>query len=227
MTEISSVTPDLQASTPEVRLSLTRAGVTGVQKAVRVSHEGARDGDGGAARVHGRPRPGAQGRAHVALPRADRRVDRAPRDRRVAARRGARERDRAQTLGRQGALRSQVRIEAIQSTTRTAPRSGLPSQEISTLIGVATASAEGVRRAVGVRIRGITACPCAQGMVRDHADERLAGLGYGEDARASSTPSRSPRTTSAARPPSSWARASTSPPSASRRSPSAPCRRRS
>ncbi len=40
MTEISSVTPDLQASTPEVRLSLTRAGVTGVQKAVRVSHEG-------------------------------------------------------------------------------------------------------------------------------------------------------------------------------------------
>ena len=46
-----------------------------------------------------------------------------------------------ETLGRQGALRSQVRIEAIQSTTRTAPRSGLPSQEISTLIGVATASA--------------------------------------------------------------------------------------
>ena len=40
MTEISSATPDLQASTPEVRLSLTRAGVTGVQKAVRVSHEG-------------------------------------------------------------------------------------------------------------------------------------------------------------------------------------------
>ena len=32
---------------------------------------------------------------------------------------------------------TQVRIEAIQSTTRTAPRSGLPSQEISTLIGVA------------------------------------------------------------------------------------------
>ena len=40
MTEISGVTQDLQASTPEVRLSLTRAGVTGVQKAVRVRHEG-------------------------------------------------------------------------------------------------------------------------------------------------------------------------------------------
>src|SRR4029078_9677964 len=40
MTEISSATHDLQASSPEVRLSLTRAGVTGVQKAIRVSHEG-------------------------------------------------------------------------------------------------------------------------------------------------------------------------------------------
>ena len=49
----------------------------------------------GPARVHGRPRPAAQGRPHVALPRADRRVDRASRDRRVAARRGACERDRA------------------------------------------------------------------------------------------------------------------------------------
>ncbi len=36
---------------------------------------------------------------------------------------------------------------------------------------------------MGVRVQGITACPCAQGMVRDHADERLAALGYGEEER--------------------------------------------
>jgi len=40
MAEITSATHDLQASSPEVRLSLTRAGVTGVQQAVRVRHEG-------------------------------------------------------------------------------------------------------------------------------------------------------------------------------------------
>src|SRR3989337_1257709 len=40
MAETSSVTQDLQASSPDVRLSLTRAGVTGVQKVVRVRHEG-------------------------------------------------------------------------------------------------------------------------------------------------------------------------------------------
>ena len=32
---------DLQASEPAVRLSLSRAGVTGVSKVVRVRHEGA------------------------------------------------------------------------------------------------------------------------------------------------------------------------------------------
>jgi GTP cyclohydrolase IV len=47
---VGSVTPvsdgldllanDLQASEPAVQLSLTRAGVTGVSKAIRVSHEG-------------------------------------------------------------------------------------------------------------------------------------------------------------------------------------------
>src|SRR5207244_12209368 len=31
---------DLQASTPEVQLGLTRAGVTGVQKAIRIRHDG-------------------------------------------------------------------------------------------------------------------------------------------------------------------------------------------
>ena len=31
---------DLQASTPEVRIALTRSGVTGVHKAIRIRHDG-------------------------------------------------------------------------------------------------------------------------------------------------------------------------------------------
>src|SRR5471030_3370872 len=31
---------DLQASTPDVRIGLSRAGVTGVQKAIRIRHDG-------------------------------------------------------------------------------------------------------------------------------------------------------------------------------------------
>jgi GTP cyclohydrolase-4 len=48
------------------------------------------------------------------------------------------------------------------------------------LVGIATASATGTRRVVGVEATGINACPCAQGMVRDHAAERLAEAGFGE-----------------------------------------------
>src|SRR6476620_12541883 len=36
----NDLTLDLQASTPDVQLGLTRAGVTGVQKAIRIRHEG-------------------------------------------------------------------------------------------------------------------------------------------------------------------------------------------
>ena len=174
---------DVQASAPRVRVSLTRAGVTGIQSVIRIAH-------GGKERLYA-----AQLECTVDLdpPHKGVHMSRFPEQigesiERLVIGESLHVEELAsaiarETLGRQGALRSQVRIEAIQSTTRTTPRSGLPSQEISTLIGVATASAQGVRRAVGVRVRGITACPCAQGMVRDHADERLAELGYGEEER--------------------------------------------
>jgi MptA/FolE2 family GTP cyclohydrolase len=47
------------------------------------------------------------------------------------------------------------------------------------LIGIAAASSDnGVRRLVGVEATGINACPCAQGLVRDRATERLLDAGF-------------------------------------------------
>src|SRR5258706_8252802 len=46
------------------------------------------------------------------------------------------------------------------------------------LIGIAAASHRGVRRIVGVQAVGINACPCAQGLVRGHASERLLDAGF-------------------------------------------------
>jgi GTP cyclohydrolase-4 len=174
---------DVQASAPRVRVSLTRAGVTGIQSVIRIAHDGRErlysaqlectvDLDPAHKGVHMSRFPEQIGEAIERLVIAE-----SLHIEELAAAIAL------ETRKSQGALRSQVRIEAIQSTTRTAPRSGLASQEISTLIGIATAGATGARRAVGVRVQGITACPCAQGMVRDHADERLAQLGYGEDER--------------------------------------------
>jgi MptA/FolE2 family GTP cyclohydrolase len=47
-----------------------------------------------------------------------------------------------------------------------------------TLCGIAAASETGTRRAVGVEATGINACPCAQGLVRNSASERLLEAGF-------------------------------------------------
>ncbi|MDF2749311.1 MAG: cyclohydrolase FolE2 [Gaiellaceae bacterium] len=45
-------------------------------------------------------------------------------------------------------------------------------------MGIAAASADRVRRVVGVEANGINACPCAQGLVRERAAERLGEAGF-------------------------------------------------
>ena len=81
---------------------------------------------------------------------------------------------------RQDALRAEVQIRAQYPLERRTPVSGLATQEIATLIGIAAASPAAVRRVVGVEAWGINACPCAQGLVRGAAAERLLEAGFGD-----------------------------------------------
>jgi MptA/FolE2 family GTP cyclohydrolase len=80
---------------------------------------------------------------------------------------------------RQGALTAEVWIRAQWPIHRRTPVTGLATQEMVTLCGIAAASESGTRRAVGVEATGINACPCAQGLVRTHASERLLEAGFG------------------------------------------------
>jgi GTP cyclohydrolase I/GTP cyclohydrolase-4 len=86
---------------------------------------------------------------------------------------------------RQGAERAEVRIAARYPEHKPAPVSGVKTQEIYTLLGRAIASAAGTRRVVGVQATGMTACPCAQELVTSRAHARLEedGFGQGEIAR--------------------------------------------
>ena len=84
----------------------------------------------------------------------------------------------AQIVERQEAVRSEVTIRAKFPVTRRTPVSNLPTQEIYHLIGRALANGSKARRMVGVEVRGLNACPCAQGLVRDHAAVRLREAGY-------------------------------------------------
>jgi GTP cyclohydrolase IV len=55
---------------------------------------------------------------------------------------------------------------------------GLATQEMISIVGIAAATESRVRRIVGVEATGINACPCAQGLVRGKASERLLDAGF-------------------------------------------------
>jgi GTP cyclohydrolase-4 len=82
---------------------------------------------------------------------------------------------------RQGARRAEVSVEARFPEHKPAPVSGVNTQELYTLHGCAVATELGTRRLVGVTAQGITACPCAQELVAGAARERLENDGFDGD----------------------------------------------
>jgi GTP cyclohydrolase I/GTP cyclohydrolase-4 len=79
---------------------------------------------------------------------------------------------------RQVARRAEVSVEARFPEHKPAPVSGIQTQELYTLHGSAVVSELGTRRLTGVTAQGITACPCAQELVAAAARERLAVEGF-------------------------------------------------
>jgi len=79
---------------------------------------------------------------------------------------------------RQDARRAEVTIAARYPEHKPAPVSGIPTQEIYTLLGRAVAFEHGTRRVVGVSAVGMTACPCAQELIVTRARERLREDGF-------------------------------------------------
>jgi len=177
-----SVTPrDPQASAPTTRVSLSRVGVTGIEKILRVAVNG--DSQLYYAELECMVDLNPE-QAGVHMSRFEEVVNEAI-DQVVLG-----EALRAETLAahiaerireRQGGLRSEVRVAARYPETVPAPSSGLPTQEIYTLFGTAVSSERGNRTLTGVEAQGMTACPCAQGLVADSARARLAEQGFDAD----------------------------------------------
>ena len=80
----------------------------------------------------------------------------------------------ASVRSRLGVARAEVGIAARYPEHKPAPVSGIVTQEIYTLFGAAVASERGARRVVGVAAQGMTARPTAAGT------ERLAAAGFGD-----------------------------------------------
>lgn len=175
----SALPPDLQAASPEVGLALSRAGVTGVTKAIRIL-----GGDGVERLIH------AEIECTVDLDRGQKGVhmSRFPELFEEAIEEvvlteallveALADHIARHIVRRQEALRAEVKIVARYPVERRTPVTGLATQEVFTLIGIAAASERAVRRIVGVEATGINACPCAQGLVRGRASERLLEAGF-------------------------------------------------
>ncbi|MFL5906014.1 MAG: GTP cyclohydrolase MptA [Solirubrobacterales bacterium] len=186
---ISAPRRDAQAAPPATRVSLSRVGVIGIEKIIRVcaSQNGGPTDPASSSLYHAdlecfvdlNPE-----QAGVHMSRFEEVVNEAIdtvvlgealRAEGLAAHIAERVRER------QDGLRAEVKIAARYPETVPAPVSGLPTQELYTLFGTAVASERGTRTLIGVEAQGMTACPCAQGLVEEGARERLIEEGFTED----------------------------------------------
>src|SRR3954447_8492044 len=172
---------DVQAQLPTLHVSLSRVGVTNVEKVIRI-------GENGTERLY--------------WAKLDCFVDLGPRQKGAHMSRFeevvndaigevvlSEKVFRAETLAhhiaekvrdRQGARRAEVRLEARYPEHKPAPVSGIETQELYTLRAAAVASEAGTRRLIGVSAQGMTACPCAQTAVQARSRKRLLEDGFSE-----------------------------------------------
>jgi len=176
------IVEDLQASPPEVRLGLSRAGVEGIEKAIRFCHRGVERQIPAEIDCTVDLDPEQKGVHMSRFPELfEEAIDEVVIGEALLVEALA-EHIARHVVGRQGALRAEVRVRARYPVERRTPVTGLSTQEMVTLVGIAAASDRAVRRVVGVEATGINACPCAQGLVRGRAAGRLAEAGFDDDA---------------------------------------------
>jgi GTP cyclohydrolase IV len=170
---------DVQAQTPPLALSLSRVGVTSVEKVIRLKQNGVEQLFSARFECVIELGPNQKG-AHMS--RFEEVVNEAIGEV-VLGDSTFKAENLAEHIAqlvrtRQGARRAEVSVEARFPEHKPAPVSGVNTQELYTLHGCAVATELGTRRLVGVTAQGITACPCAQELVAGAARERLETEGF-------------------------------------------------
>lgn len=189
---------DVQQARPEVTVSLSRVGVTNLRRIIRIAGEA--DGGQGPALLCATFDLFADlnpEQAGVHMSRFNDALEALVAD--IALKQSAEptpdvetlvERLARQVVQSQQAIRSEVRVRAEYPMTKITPVSGRRTEELVTLVSIAAAQQAigcnkdhqkvSVRSLVGVEVNGLTVCPCAQGMMRDHSRELLLDEGFSE-----------------------------------------------
>jgi GTP cyclohydrolase I/GTP cyclohydrolase-4 len=173
---------DVQSQQPTLQLSLSRVGVTGVEKVIRLRQNGSEQLFSARFECVVDLGPDQKG-AHMS--RFEEVVNEAIGE--VVLNETT---FKVETLAehiaglvrsRQDARRAEVSVEARFPEHKPAPVSGIQTQELYTLHGAAVASDVGTRRLIGVTAQGMTACPCAQQLVVSNSRDRLREQGFEEE----------------------------------------------
>ncbi len=177
-----------QEEAPDVRLSLSRVGVSRVRRIVHLNIDGKDRVFNGEFTMVADLAPDKAG---VHMSRFSEILEEAALD--VLAREtgNARIERTVEAIAKeivrsQRAIRADVRLRADFGLERWTPVSGKRGEETYTLVGIAHADESGTRSVVGIEAEGMTACPCAQLMVREHSLQELldAGFSLGDAHRA-------------------------------------------
>ncbi len=172
---------DVQSRRPSVQLSLSRVGVTDVEKVIRIKQNGNEQLFSARFECVVELGPNQKG-AHMS--RFEEVVNEAIGQ--VVLNETT---FKVETLAehiaqlvreRQGARRAEVTVEARFPEHKPAPISGVQTQELYTLHGSAICTDIGTRRLIGVTAQGMTACPCAQELIAASARTKLADEGFDE-----------------------------------------------
>jgi GTP cyclohydrolase IV len=172
---------DVQSQRPSVQLSLSRVGVTDVEKVIRIRQNGSEQLFSARFECVVELGPDQKG-AHMS--RFEEVVNEA-----IGQVVLGESTFKAETLAehiaqlvrqRQQARRAEVTVEARFPEHKPAPVSGVRTQELYTLHGSAICTELGTRRLIGVTAQGMTACPCAQELVAASARANLEQQGFDE-----------------------------------------------
>ena len=171
---------DVQARRPAVQLSLSRVGVTGVEKVIRIQQNGSEQLFSARFECVVELGPDQKG-AHMS------RFEEVVNDAIGEVVLGE-STFKAETLAEHIAqlvrvppARAPRRGDASRRASPSTSRrrvSGIQTQELYTLHGSAVTTELGTRRLIGVTAQGITACPCAQELVAGNARSRLESHGF-------------------------------------------------
>jgi GTP cyclohydrolase-4 len=169
-----------QEEAPDVQLSLNRVGVSSVKHLIRLTIDGSERVFNAEFTMVADLRPDKAG---VHMSRFSELLEAATLEVLARPDQPSRVEDLVANIAReivvsQDAIRADVRVRAEFSLERWTPVSGKRTEETYTLVGIAHADATQTRRLVGVEAEGMTACPCAQLMVREHSLHELEAAGF-------------------------------------------------